>query len=437
MNDDTQNIGDAGSPGDPGSPGGTGNPGNTGGSESAGDLRGRRSGPGAQGPDPARPASDPWPVEPNPLVQPGTEQPVDVGAAVPDGLDPRGPVPDGPNPPGTDPHDTDEIERPSAEPRDPHATGQIELPETAQTNAYTHSRRPRTLPMDAAPDDDFDPIDEPLYTPSSLGSVVRPTVAKSSPSRNRTGRTVMLVSLVMVLVLVIAGLSIELYSRSQAQKAASCLEKSLQAVTGTPVHVRMSGPFITAFFTKKVSWITAETTRPVEDGAMELNARADDVSTDGGAIGSLTGDGFLPYDRAEHLALSRKSTVIRGFEGRSTRIVGDGSSGRIDVAVAVRSTLLDRDVMSTTVHLKPETTDGKVILRVESIDSFVLSSDLVKPFVQDIVDDVTEGLFGPLFTQVAVTELNVRDDGVKFAFAGKSVDVGAMSRSADQNFSCV
>lgn len=294
-------------------------------------------------------------------------------------------------------------------------TGPIKKVPTSKTQAYSQVNKPATKQMDVLDSSAFEPI------PAAGGASGPPTPAsvpvKSSPSKKRPrGRTIGLIAAAVVLVLVIVGVGSELYVR---HKVTNCLQTSFENLTGANTDVSVSrSPMLFSIMGGEVPWVQVDTTDG-GDTTMRLHARAEGISTDGGTVKSLGGNGYLPYARIKSLSSSTGSGQPP-IEG----ITADKSAGTIKIATTVNFTIIPVPV---TVTLKPVLKDGAVTFEVK--DATALMFGIGTDFAQPIVDQVTSSMFGPLFKQIQVTKLDVGDKGIDFAFSGKDVNLKSAAES--------
>ncbi|GAC56929.1 hypothetical protein GOHSU_14_00960 [Gordonia hirsuta DSM 44140 = NBRC 16056] len=246
-------------------------------------------------------------------------------------------------------------------------------------------------------------------------------VVRSRPQRKKMWRTAALITTAVVLLGVIAGVGTELYLR---HRVTSCLESAFTNLTGTSTTVSVPrGLMLGAWFSGHVDWVQVDTNDASSGSAMRLHARADEVARDGRSAQSLRGTTYIPYSRVQELA-DQGNAASGGAEAAQIQsITGNGDAGTITIDSSYRMLFLS---VPATVVLKPVTTDnGNVDFRVEEAKTFGIG--LPNNFAQQIVDQVAEGMFGPLFTQIKVKNLKVTDQGVEFSFAGDDVNLQAAS----------
>lgn len=295
-------------------------------------------------------------------------------------------------------------------------TGPIRYTSDPATHAYSESGKPPTKQMDALDSGAFTPVAAapPPPPPPSSGAPVM-----SSPSAKRgRGRTIGLIVAAVVLLVVIAGVGSELYVR---HKVTSCLQTSFENLTGTGTDVSVSRrPMLMSVVDGDVPWVQVDTTGG-GDSTMQLHARAEGISTDGGTVQSLQGNGFLPYERIQTMSQE-------GQNGSPTieSISADPSAGTIKISTTVNITIIP---IPATVTLKPVVKDGAVSFEVK--DATALMFGLPSDFAQPIVDQVTAAMFGPLFKQIHVTKLDVGKSGIDFAFAGDDVNLKSAAESTN------
>ena len=267
--------------------------------------------------------------------------------------------------------------------------------------------------------------------PGQTGAAPRPTVVRTRPrggalTKSR-GRTIGLIATAVVLLLVIAGVSTELYVRN---KVTGCIEDAFTNMTGTSTTVSVPrGPLIGAWFTGSVPWVQVDTNDSPSGTAMRLHARADEVARDGRSVQSLRGTAFIPYERVQEMA-------------------GDGSGGQQMSGAEISSITGNADGSMTieasypvaffsvpaTVVIKPTQVDGKVEFRVEEAKAFGIG--LPNDFAQQMVDQVTDAMLGPLFAEISVDKLEASDRGIDVAFTGQDVNLQAASTATGTGSQC-
>lgn len=220
----------------------------------------------------------------------------------------------------------------------------------------------------------------------------------------------------MLLLAVIAGVGTELYIR---HKVTSCLETAFSNLTGTSTSVSVPrGPMLAAWFTGAVAWVQVDTNDSAGSTAMRLHARANEVARDARSVQSLGGTAYVPYSRVQELA--DQGSVNGG--PTIDRISGSADDGTVTVDSTYRVVFVS---VPASVVMKPTTVDGRVEFPVQEAKTFGIG--LPADFAQQIVDQVTDGMFGPLFEQITVDSLKVTDAGIEFAFSGENVNLQAAS----------
>ncbi|MGB3709651.1 LmeA family phospholipid-binding protein [Gordonia sp. (in: high G+C Gram-positive bacteria)] len=294
-------------------------------------------------------------------------------------------------------------------------TGPIRNIPGPQTQAYSQAGNPPTKQMEALDSSAFEPI--PPVNAGPPGPPTSPGAVRTSPSKKRPrGRTIGLVALAVVLALIIAGVGTELYMR---HKVTNCLQTSFENLTGASTDVSVSrSPIVFSVVSGEVPWVQVDTT----DGSsstMRLHARAEGISTDGGTVKALGGNGYLPYERITAL-----SSDTGGGQSPIQKISADKSAGTLKIETTVNFTIIPVPV---TVTLKPVLKDGAVTFEVKEATALIFG--IGTDFAQPIVDQVTASMFGPLFKQIQVTKLDVGTDGIDFAFQGKDVNLKSAAES--------
>lgn len=296
-------------------------------------------------------------------------------------------------------------------------TGPVRYPSDPATQAYSQTVKPETKQLAALDSGQFQPIPEaPPVGPT--GPVKRAPVKAAKGGRRRT---VALILAAVVLLVVIAGVGSELYIRN---KVTDCLQASFQNLTGTGTDVSVSRrPMLLSVMDGDVPWVQIDTTSS-GDTTMRLHARAEGISTDGGTVQRLDGNGFLPYERIKELSKG-DGTQPSGTPIES--ITADPSAGTLKIATTVTFAIIP---VPATVTLKPVLKDGAVTFTVENATALVFG--VPKDFAQPIVDQVTTAMFGPLFKQIKVSKLDVAKNGIDFAFGGTDVNMKSAAESSGQ-----
>lgn len=270
--------------------------------------------------------------------------------------------------------------------------------------------RPPTRPVTQQfPDEGFEPIpDEP-----------GPPAAQPVKKKGRSGwRTAALITTAVLLLTVIVGVGTELFLRN---RVTNCLQSAFSDLTGTSTSVSMPrSPMLFSWASGSVAWVQVDTNDSASGSAMRLHARADDVSNDGRSVESLRGTVFAPYERVQALTDSANGGGVM-----IEQITGDGATGLLTIDSAFKLAFL---AIPTTVTVKPVLTDGKVDFQVS--EAKILGIGLPTDFPQQIVDQLSAGMLGPLFNEIAVQDLKVTDQGIEFAFSGENVNLQATSQVA-------
>ncbi|WOC12768.1 LmeA family phospholipid-binding protein [Gordonia sp. MP11Mi] len=363
------------------------------------------------------PETPPTPETPETPPTPATpETPPASVTPPPDAVEPPA-SPDSPATPGDAPTGevvTGPIDQNRIQPRPPaHAR-----PDPA-THAYSKSN-PSTRQMETPGTGEFGPIGTDPTLPTSPPDV---PVTRSAPAAGKHGRrrTYALVAAAIVLLLVIAGVGTELYMRN---KVTGCIENAFGDLTGASTEVSVSRkPMLLSVLGSSVPWVQVDTS----DGAptdMRLHARAEGISTDGGTVDHLDGNGYLPYKRITEL--SNDSSTESG--AKITGITADDKAGTIKISTEVPIAIIS---VPATVTLKPKLTNGAVDFQVT--DATALMFGLPSDFAQPIVDQVTDSMFGPLFKQIKVDKFTVTKTGIDFSFAGDDVNLKEAAESTDSS----
>ena len=262
-------------------------------------------------------------------------------------------------------------------------------------------------------------------------------------------------TLVVLLVLVIAGVGSELYLRSATK---DCLQKSFSSVTGSSTSVSLSKqPMLLQYATKKVPYVQVDSSG--DNGqAIELHGRADDITgrADGSTLGSLAATGTVPFSRI--VALSKQgaqtsqdsssgqdqsgtsgdSSGLGGLFGGFTlsNVTGNQSTGTMTIDATVTVAIFPIPVST---EIKPVVSNGKLEFQVVKASALVFG--VPSGFAQTIVDGVSKSLFPPLFDELQFEKLSVTSQGVDFAVRGSDValnpdSLGATGNSGSQQSTC-
>jgi hypothetical protein len=184
---------------------------------------------------------------------------------------------------------------------------------------------------------------------------------------------------------------------------------------------------------------------------MKLHARADGIrSGDSEAtIGELRGDGYVPFSRIMELSQQSQESPTQpttpdpgtesGLGGllasmggglQVDKVTGNAAAGTITIGGNFQLLMFS---LPAEAELKPITKDGK--LTFEVVDASAASFGIPTSWAQMLVDQVSAGLFPPMFDDVSFDQLQVTDRGVEFAFSGTDVALpqtsGQSSESSD------
>ncbi|MEE4022033.1 hypothetical protein V1Y59_02995 [Gordonia sp. PKS22-38] len=331
---------------------------------------------------------------------------------------------DDPQTPGTPDHAAQQ--HPVGEHTDDH-TAKLGAAAPTDESPRAYSQLPRTETAQFGPghtggfdaqSDGFAPIPPEAQT----------GVVSTSPAKKRsTGKIVALSSVAVILMLVIAAVGSELYLRN---KATDCMESAFTELTGTETTVSLSRkPMLLQGFGNDIPFVQIDTVD--EPGEMRLHARAEGITGEGDSstIRSLTGTGFVPFDRV--VAMSQQATAGADpstsgngqsgagglMQGASIEtMTGNAADGTIQVDSAVQVAFLPIPVSTT---IRPVLQEGRVDFEVVKASAFIFG--IPSDFAQQVVDSVSESLFGPLFDEVTVQSMQVTDQGVDFAVDGQDV----------------
>jgi hypothetical protein len=306
--------------------------------------------------------------------------------------------------------------------------------------AYSYGRQD-TAQLELPPDG-FEP-----YTAGPPPDPARGPITPERPKR-RTGVIAGFLALSLVLVLVIAGLGSELYIRNKAQ---DCLEESFGDLTGASTSVTLSKkPMLLQWASGTVPYVQVDTSNEGES-AMRLHARADDIKNGDNetTIGELRGAGYVPFARIMELSQTPQGEATEPSDPSS----GGGLAGLLGAmggGMTVESVTGDADAGTITIkgnfqllmlpipaeaELKPVTENGK--LTFEVVEASAATLGIPNSWAQALVDQISAGLFPPLFDDLTFEQLTVSDKGVEFAVSGNDLalneqTVGPTSESGSQ-----
>jgi hypothetical protein len=191
------------------------------------------------------------------------------------------------------------------------------------------------------------------------------------------------------------------------------------------------------------------------DSAMKLHARADGIrSGDSEAtIGELRGDGYVPFSRIMELSQQSQDSPTQPTPDPGTesglggllasmggglqvdKVTGNAAAGTITIGGNFQLLMFS---LPAEAELKPITKDGK--LTFEVVDASAASFGIPTSWAQMLVDQVSAGLFPPVFDDVSFDQLQVTDRGVEFAFSGTDVALpqtsGQSSESSNSSDTC-
>ncbi|MBA4023489.1 MAG: DUF2993 domain-containing protein [Gordonia sp.] len=325
------------------------------------------------------------------------------------------------------------------------------VPPGSVPQAYTQERHD-TAQLDVPPDevhrDGFAPYSGPPSDgpPPGGGGPDGGGVSPQRPKR-RKGLIAGVVALSIVLLLVISGVGSELYLRS---KAKDCMEQSFGELTGASTSVSLSKqPMLFQWVSGKIPYVQVDTSDE-GDSDMKLHARGDDITTGDNTttIGGLKGEGYVPFGRIMELSqqdtTAQPTTPTPDQGGGLTGLLGSmgggmtvesvtGNAAAGTVTLKASFSLLGIPIPAET-ELKPVTQNGK--LTFEVVKASALTLGIPNSWAQTLVDQVSAGMFPPLFDDVSFDRLSVSDKGVEFAFSGNDIaltqeNVGASDSNAE------
>ncbi|WP_431816130.1 LmeA family phospholipid-binding protein [Gordonia jacobaea] len=282
--------------------------------------------------------------------------------------------------------------------------------------------------------DPADPADEPVLT-----SPVR---------RRRTAKIIGITAAALVLVLVIGAVASELILR---KRVTDCLEQQFSSLTGVPTSVSLSKkPMLLQATGSEIPWVQVDTAN--DSGATRLHIRADRIDADGDktTVGSLDGNGYVPFSRVVELGKQETGgngtgtgTGGTGTNGTGTdqsgaggivaganieSITGNEADGTVDVSTSFNLGFIPIPVSAT---IKPTTENGHIKFEVVKANAFVFG--IPSDYAQQIVDGVSKSMFGPFFDQVNVKNLKVTNDGVDFAVDGDNLTLTSSATGGNEN----
>ena len=282
--------------------------------------------------------------------------------------------------------------------------------------------------------DPADPAGEPVLT-----SPVR---------RRRTAKIIGITAAALVLVLVIGAVASELILR---KRVTDCLEQQFSSLTGVPTTVSLSKkPMLLQATGSEIPWVQVDTAN--DSGATRLHIRADRIDADGDktTVGSLDGNGYVPFSRVVELGKQETGgngtgtgTGGTGTNGTGTdqsgaggivaganieSITGNEADGTVDVSTSFNLGFIPIPVSAT---IKPTTENGHIKFEVVKANAFVFG--IPSDYAQQIVDGVSKSMFGPFFDQVNVKNLKVTNDGVDFAVDGDNLTLTSSATGGNEN----
>ncbi|PVY27419.1 LmeA family phospholipid-binding protein [Williamsia muralis] len=327
----------------------------------------------------------------------------------------------------------------------PVAAGQ--QPDTAWSQGRHDTTQLEVPPDGFAPyDGPGEPPIPPAGPPYGPGGPDDGGVTPQRPKRRR-GLIVGMVSLSLVLLLVILGVGSELYLRS---KSKDCLEQSFGELTGAPTSVSLSKkPMLMQWMSGEIPYVQVDTSDE-GDSAMKLHARADDISSGDkdATVGELQGNGYVPFSRIMELSQQTQDPATTtdpntsdpgsgGLGGllsamggglKVDKVTGNEAAGTITIGGNFQLLMFS---LPAEAELKPITKDGK--LTFEVVDASAASFGIPTSWAQLLVDQVSAGLFPPMFDQVSFDQLKVTDRGVEFAFSGTDIALSQSSESSNNS----
>ena len=282
--------------------------------------------------------------------------------------------------------------------------------------------------------DPADPAGEPVLT-----SPVR---------RRRTAKIIGITAAALVLVLVIGAVASELILR---KRVTDCLEQQFSSLTGVPTSVSLSKkPMLLQATGREIPWVQVDTAN--DSGATRLHIRADRIDADGDktTVGSLDGNGYVPFSRVVELGKQETGgngtgtgTGGTGTNGTGTdqsgaggivsganieSITGNEADGTVDVSTSFNLGFIPIPVSAT---IKPTTENGHIKFEVVKANALVFG--IPSDYAQQIVDGVSKTMFGPFFDQVNVKNLKVTNDGVDFAVDGDNLTLTSSATGGNEN----
>ena len=266
--------------------------------------------------------------------------------------------------------------------------------------------------------------------------------------RRRTAKIIGITAAALVLVLVIGAVASELILR---KRVTDCLEQQFSSLTGVPTSVSLSKkPMLLQATGSEIPWVQVDTAN--DSGATRLHIRADRIDADGDktTVGSLDGNGYVPFSRVVELGKQETGgngtgtgTGGTGTNGTGTdqsgaggivaganieSITGNEADGTVDVSTSFNLGFIPIPVSAT---IKPTTENGHIKFEVVKANAFVFG--IPSDYAQQIVDGVSKSMFGPFFDQVNVKNLKVTNDGVDFAVDGDNLTLTSSATGGNEN----
>jgi len=291
------------------------------------------------------------------------------------------------------------------------------------------------------PPDGFEPYSDAGGPPPAAGQTYAP-ISPERPKR-RTGMIAGAIALSVVLLLVIIGVGSELVIRNKAQ---DCLEQSFGELTGASTSVSLSKrPMLLQWASGTVPYVQVDTSNE-GDSSMRLHARGDDIQSGDNetTIGELQGSGYVPFARIMELSQTPQteptepsepsggglSGLLNAMGGGMTvdSVTGNAAAGTVTVKGNFQVLML---AIPAEAELKPVTQNGKLTFEVVQASAATLG--IPNSWAQALVDQISAGLFPPLFNELTFEQLTVSDKGVEFAVSGNDVALNNQTTGSSES----
>ena len=236
--------------------------------------------------------------------------------------------------------------------------------------------------------------------------------------RQQRRRIFMMSAVVVVVLIVMVGAGGELFLR---KKASGCIESLISDLTAAPTTVEFSKkPLLLQLVSKKVPYMEIDTADG-NDAAMQLHARADEISIggDGASIARLQGTGSVPYAWIVDTIRSGSSSQEQRAAGVKVAIedfAGDEKAGTVTVHGTVTLFVVP---IPFEFKLAPRLAAGNLDFQVR--DASAASLNLPDAVSQTVINAVTDSVLPPFFDAGSFERFHVTDKSIDFDFTGRNM----------------